>query len=308
MKANRCLVDLRWDDEVVVVTGAGGGLGRAYALELARRGARVIVNDLGGTADGRESDQRAAVRVVEEIRAAGGEASANFNTVATPEGGKAIIDQAIATYGRIDAVIANAGILRDKSFIKLEWPDVKSVIDVNLMGVFHVAQPAYQAMKAAGTSGRLVLTTSASGLFGNFGQANYTAAKMGVVGLMRTLSIEGAKAGIRVNAVSPVAGTRLTGEAEVTANDDPMAPHRVAPIAVALTHKDCPVNGDIFLATGGWYARVFVGLTDGWIASADDLSVEGIAAHWDQISGTANWSEPRSAMDVGPMLEQRLYP
>ncbi len=300
-------MDLRWDNEVVVVTGAGGGLGRAYALELARRGARVIVNDLGGTADGRESDQRAAVRVVEEIRAAGGEASANFDTVATPEGGKAIIDQAISVYGKIDAVIANAGILRDKSFNKMEWPDVQSVIDVNLMGVFHVAQPAYQAMKDAGTPGRLVLTTSASGLFGNFGQANYTAAKMGVVGLMRTLSIEGKKAGIRVNAVSPVAGTRLTGESEVTAMDDPMAPHRVAPIAVALTHKDCPISGDIFLATGGWYSRIFIGLTEGWIAGADELSVEAIAANWDQIRDTTNWSEPRSAFDIGPMLEKKLY-
>jgi NAD(P)-dependent dehydrogenase (short-subunit alcohol dehydrogenase family) len=300
-------VTLRWDDEVVVVTGAGGGLGRAYALELARRGAKVIVNDLGGTADGRESDQRAAVRVVEEIRAEGGTASANFDSVATAEGGQAIIDQAISTYGKIDAVIANAGILRDKSFNKMEWPDVKSVIDVNLMGVFHVAQPAYKAMKEAGTAGRLVLTTSASGLFGNFGQANYTAAKMGVVGLMRTLSIEGAKAGIRVNAVSPVAGTRLTGEAEVTASEDPMAPHRVAPIAVALTHKDCPISGDIFLATGGWYSRVFVGLTEGWVAGEGELSVEGIAAHWDEIRDTSTWSEPRSAMDTGPLLMKKLY-
>lgn len=300
-------MDLRWDNEVVVVTGAGGGLGRAYALELARRGARVIVNDLGATADGLDSDQRAAVRVVEEIRAAGGEASANFDSVATPEGGKAIIDQAITTYGRIDAVIANAGILRDKSFNKMEWLDVKPVLDVNLMGVFHVAHPAFQAMKEAGTQGRLVLTTSASGLFGNFGQANYAAAKMGVVGLMRTLSIEGAKAGIRVNAVSPVAGTRLTGEAEVTAIDDPMAPHRVAPIAVALTHKDCPVSGDIFLATGGWYSKIFVGLTEGWVADADDLTVEGIAAHWDEIRDTSEWSEPRSAIDIGAIMEKKLY-
>ncbi len=300
-------MDLRWDNEVVVVTGAGGGLGRAYALELARRGARVIVNDLGGTPDGRDSDQRPAVRVVEEIRAAGGEAAANFDTVATPEGGKAIIDQAISTYGRIDAVIANAGILRDKSFNKMQWPDVKSVLDVNLMGVFHVAHAAYQVMKETGTAGRLVLTTSASGLFGNFGQANYTAAKMGVVGLMRTLSIEGAKAGIRVNAVSPVAGTRLTGEAEVTAIDDPMAPHRVAPIAVALTHKDCPVSGDIFLATGGWYSKVFVGLTEGWVAGPNELSVEGIAAHWDEIRDTSQWSEPRSALDIGTLLEKKLY-
>ncbi len=296
---------LRFDGEVVVVTGAGSGLGRAYVLEMAQRGAKVVVNDLGGAADGSGADDNPANLVVEEIRKNGGEAIANFDSVATEEGGWSIIHTALEQWGRVDAVIANAGILRDKSFLKIEESDFNAILDVHLRGAFFVLQPAFKAMKESGNGGRLILTTSASGLFGNFGQANYTAAKMGVVGLMRTLAIEGRKYDIKVNAISPVAGTRLTTGKDVT-GDHAMAPAEVAPMAVALAHKSCPMTGEAFLATGGWYARVFVGLAEGWVCPDNSVKAEAIADHWADIRDAGTWSEPKDAMHIASYMTEKL--
>lgn len=291
---------LRFDGEVVIVTGAGGGLGRSYAVEFARRGARVVVNDLGGTSDGKGADAGAAAMVVAEITAAGGEAIANADSVATRDGGQAIVDAAMAKWGRLDALVANAGILRDRSFAKLDWDDAHSVVDVHLWGGFHVGQPAFNAMKDGGRGGRILLTTSASGLLGNFGQASYGAAKMGLIGLMRTLRIEGERAGIKVNAIAPIAGTRLTGGEQADPNAA-KAPAKVTPLAVLLAHRDCPESGQIYMAGAGWFARTFIGLTRGWVGDAD-LSAETLLANWDAVNSAAGFTEPKSAMDISAIL------
>ena len=203
---------LDFTGQAAVITGAGGGVGRAYALDLARRGAKVVVNDLGGATDGTGGSDAMANRVCDEIDALGGQAAPNYDSVATPEGGAAIVRTALDRFGRIDILISNAGILRDKTFAKLEWANLDAVLDVHLRAAFYVGQPAFRAMKDSGNGGKIMLTTiSASGLFGNFGQSNYTAAKLGLVGLMRTLSLEGLRNNIHVNAVAPIASTRLTG-------------------------------------------------------------------------------------------------
>jgi len=299
------MMQLRFDDEVVIVTGAGGGLGRAYALELARRGAKVLVNDLGGGADGSGGSQTPAARVVGEIVAAGGTAIANCDSVATPEGGRAIVQAAMAAWGRLDALISNAGFLRDKSFLKLEEADIEAILAVHLRAAFNVGRPAFAAMKDSSRGGRIVMTTSASGLFGNFGQANYSAAKSGLIGLTRTLAMEGKKAGIRVNVVAPVAGTRLVTGEERT-GDDPLAPQNVAPMAVLLAHRDCPCSGEVYSATGGWYARVFTGLAEGWVAAPGENTVEGLLANWQRVRDTASYSEPPDAMTLAGMMAQKL--
>ena len=292
---------LRFDDEVVIVTGAGSGLGRAYALELAARGAKVVVNDLGGTTTGLGAGTEAASRVVAEITAAGGEAVASFDSVATPEGGQAIVQAALSKWGRLDGLISNAGILRDRSYAKLDFDEARGVIDVHLWGGgFYVAQPAFNAIKDGGRGGRILLTTSASGLLGNFGQAAYGAAKMGLVGLMRTLSIEGAKAGIKVNALAPIAGTRLTGSP--VADDAPKGPGKVAPIAVALVHRDCPSSGEIYLAGAGWYSRVMIGVTDGFVSP--EATPETLLANWTQLADSPHYSEPRSAQDISLIMNR----
>lgn len=297
---------LRFDGEVVIVTGAGGGLGRAYALELARRGAKVLVNDIGGAADGSGGSQSPAEKVVNEIKALGGDAVASYESVTSVAGGKAIVQQALDTWSRLDGVISNAGFLRDKSFLKLEQPDIDSVLDVHLKASFNVCQPAFAAMKDSGKGGRIVLTTSGAGLFGNFGQANYSAGKSGLVGLARTLAQEGKKAGIAVNCVAPVAGTRLvTGGAERD-GDDPLAPQNVAPMAVYLAHRSCPANGEIYFATGGWYARVFTGLAEGWVAAPGENTLEGLQAHWNEVRDSSNYVEPSSAMATAEIMARKL--
>ena len=296
---------LRFDDEVVIVTGAGGGLGRAYALELARRGAKVVVNDFGAATDGSGLSQSPAERVVAEIAALGGEAVANYDSVATAEGGQRIVDTALQKWGRLDALIANAGFLRDKSFLKLENGDIDAILDVHLRSAFYVGQPAFAAMKEGGRGGRIVFTTSGAGLFGNFGQSNYSAAKSGLVGLTKTLAIEGRKAGIAVNTVAPVAGTRLVTGDERTGND-PLAPANVAPMAILLAHRDCPSSGEIFSATGGWYARVFTGIVEGWVAEEGENSAEGLLANWEQVREGAQFSEPPEALWLVGAMEKKL--
>ncbi len=203
------MTDIRFDNRVAIVTGAGGGLGREHSLLLGRRGAKVVVNDLGGAVDGTGSGQTMADKVVEEIRAAGGEAIANYDSVTTPEGGEAMVKAALDAFGSVDIVINNAGILRDKSFPKLTNEELESVLGVHLRGAFHVSQPAFREMKER-EYGRLVFTTSNAGLFGNFGQTNYGAAKAGLVGLSNVLAIEGMKYNIKSNVIAPMAKSRMT--------------------------------------------------------------------------------------------------
>lgn len=249
---------IRLDDRVAVVTGAGAGLGRAYALELAKRGAKVVVNDLGGARDGSgEGSSRAADAVVEEIKALGGEAVANYDSVSTPEGGEAIITTAIQAFGQVDVLINNAGILRDRTLIKMEPQDWKSVLAVHLDGAYNVTRPAFLRMRQQGY-GRIIVTTSAAGLYGNFGQTNYAAAKMGLVGFMNTLKLEGEKHDVKINAIAPVAATRLTEDILPPDMLDKLKPEAVLPIVVYLCSEQCPVNGAIYNAGMGYFSRAAV--------------------------------------------------
>jgi len=272
-------------------------------LQMGFDGAQVVGNDLGGAVDGTGGDAAAATAVVREIEAAGGVAVANFDSVATAEGGERIVRTALDAFGRLDAVVSNAGILRDKSFAKLEVGDLDAVLDVHLRGTFFVLMPAFRHMRANG-GGRLVLTTSASGLYGNFGQSNYAAAKLGLVGLMRTLAIEGARYDITANAVAPIASTRLTRGSDGD-DSDPMAPGRVSPLVVALCHRSCAISGEAFVAGGGVFARTWTALGDGWAPGEGESTVEGVAAHWDRIRSTDGGYEPPDAMQLADWLTAR---
>jgi NAD(P)-dependent dehydrogenase (short-subunit alcohol dehydrogenase family) len=282
------MADLTFDGKVAIVTGAGGGLGRSHALELARRGALVVVNDLGGSVDGTGSSESAAQKVVDEIKDAGGEAIPNFDSVSTPEGGESIVRGAVDAFGRIDIVINNAGILRDKSFHNLTADLVEPVIDVHLKGAFYVTRPAWVHMREQGY-GRIVNTSSASGIFGNFGQANYGAAKMGLVGLARVLAQEGAKYNIKVNAIAPVAKTRMTEDLLGPAADM-LEPGLVTPVVIYLAHEDCPVSGEVYSVGGGRVARVFIGETKGYTNKS--LSAEDVREHFDQIRDEDGYAVP----------------
>jgi len=247
---------VRFDDRVAIVTGAGAGLGRCYALELARRGAKVVVNDLGGSRDGSgKGSSTPAEDVVREIKAFGGEAVANFDNVATPEGGENIINSAIEAFGTVDIVINNAGILRDKSFTNMEKENWDAVLSVHLNGAYNVTRPAFRVMKAKGY-GRIVMTTSAAGLYGNFGQTNYSAAKMALVGLMNSLKIEGSKYDIKVNTVAPIAASRLTEDVMPEDLFKKMKPEFVSPMTLFLCSEECPVTGNIYNAGMGFFNRV----------------------------------------------------
>ena len=248
---------IRLDDRVAIVTGAGGGLGREYALELARRGAKVVVNDLGGAADGQGAGQAPADQVVKEIQAAGGEAVANYDSVATPEGGQAIVQTALSTWGRLDVLVNNAGILKDKTFVKMSLADWEAVLAVHLEAAYNVTRPALAPMREGGF-GRIVMTTSAAGLFGNFGQANYSAAKLALVGFMNTLKAECGKYNILVNTVAPIAKTRLTEDILPPDLADQLEPEFVAPLVVYLATEQCQVNGQIFNAGGGYFSRAAI--------------------------------------------------
>ncbi|MBI5550641.1 MAG: SDR family NAD(P)-dependent oxidoreductase [Desulfobacterales bacterium] len=249
---------IRFDERVAIVTGAGGGLGRAYALELARRGAKVVVNDLGGARDGTGQGTAApADQVVAEIQAAGGQAVANYDSVATPAGGQAIVDCALKHFGRLDILINNAGILRDKSFGKMEPENWHAVMDVHLNGAYHVSRPAFTAMRE-NKYGRILMTTSAAGLYGNYGQTNYAAAKMGLVGLMNVLKLEGEKYGIKVNTLAPLAASRLTEDILPPDLFAKMKPEYAVPMALFLCAEQCPASGNIYNAGMGFYNRAAV--------------------------------------------------
>ena len=280
---------LTYDGKVAVITGAGGGLGRQHALLLAERGALVVVNDLGGNVEGTGADASAAQKVVDEIRAAGGEAVANHDSVSTPEGGESIIQTAIDAYGRVDIVINNAGILRDKTFHNMTPDLVDSVIEVHLKGAFNVTRPAWIKMREQGY-GRIISTSSAAGIFGNFGQANYGAAKMGLVGFTRVLAAEGAKYNIKANAIAPLALTRMT-ENLMGALGEKLDPALVTPIVAWLAHEDCDVTGEIYSVGGGRVARVFIGETQGFFKPG--LTLEDVRDNWATIRDTDGYVIPQ---------------
>jgi NAD(P)-dependent dehydrogenase (short-subunit alcohol dehydrogenase family) len=290
------MAEITFDGRVAVVTGAGGGLGRTYALEMARRGAKVVVNDLGGSVDGTGGEHTAAQKVVDEITAAGGEAVANYDSVSTPEGGESIIKTAVDSFGKVDVVINNAGILRDKSFAKLTWEDLDAVLDVHLRGAFYVSQPAFKIMKENGY-GRFVFTASNAGVFGNFGQTNYGAAKMGLVGLSNVIAIEGEKSGIKSNVVCPVAATRMTMEL-LGDFAEKLQPETVAPLVTFLASEACELTHEIISAAGGRYARVFVGLTPGWYGGKDHVpTAEDVLDNLAQIEKQDGYIVPTSISD-----------
>jgi 3-hydroxy-3-methylglutaryl CoA synthase/NAD(P)-dependent dehydrogenase (short-subunit alcohol dehydrogenase family)/putative sterol carrier protein len=252
------LPGIRFDGRVAVITGAGAGLGRTYALELAKRGAKVVVNDFGGARDGAGTGSSSpADKVVAEIRAAGGEAVANYDNVATPGGGEKIVKTAVDFFGKVDILINNAGILRDKSFLKMDPENWNAVLAVHLNGAYNVTRPAFAVMREKGF-GRIVMTTSAAGLYGNFGQTNYSSAKMGLIGFMNTLKLEGAKYNIRVNTIAPVAASRLTEDVMPPDMFERMRPDFLAGIVLYLCSENCAESGDVFNAAAGFYSRAAI--------------------------------------------------
>lgn len=277
------MTDIRFDGRVAIVTGAGGGLGRCHALELARRGAKVVVNDLGGSVDGTGGNSAAAEAVVEEIKAMGGEAIANGSSVSDDAGVEKMIADTMEAFGRIDIVIANAGILRDKSFSKMTMDDINLVLDVHLRGTFKPIKGVWDIMKEQGY-GRIVVTTSSTGLYGNFGQANYGAGKLGVVGIMNTLKIEGAKYDIRVNAVCPIAATRMTEGLMPQPMLDALKPEYVTPGVMNLVKEDAP-TGMILSAGAGAFSMAEIVETKGaFVGQGEALTAEAVAAKWDEIT------------------------
>lgn len=294
-----------FDRQVVIVTGAGRGLGRLYAFDLASRGASVVVNDLGATMDGDGADAGIADQVVDEIRAAGGTAVASYQSVDTPEGGEAIVQSAFDEYGRLDAVVSNAGIFHTAPFEELTTEDWRRMCRVHLDGAFNISQPAYRAMKAQG-AGRFVFITSSAGLFGQPNSAHYVAAKAGALGLANVIAIEGAPYGIRANCVLPFGYSRMVFETvgdrdEVEAEPGflhAIEPELVVPIVVYLASRACQLTHHNFSACAGRFARVFVGLADGWIAEpGTNPSAEDIAAHLDQVTAAEPYTIPGSIFD-----------
>ncbi|MBB83970.1 MAG: short-chain dehydrogenase [Deltaproteobacteria bacterium] len=285
--------EIRFDDRVAVVTGAGGGLGKTYALDFAKRGGKVVVNDLGGAADGSGGGSSMADQTVKEIEEAGGTAVANYDSVATPEGGEAIIQTALDNFGQVDIVVNNAGILRDKSFAKLSPEELEIVLDVHLKGAFYVSQPAFRAMKEK-NYGRFVFTASAAGLLGNFGQTNYGAAKMGLVGLSNVLAVEGKKNNILSNVIAPIARTRLTEElmGELAKLIDP---EQVTPLVTYLCSEACETTHSIYSVGGGKFSRMFIGVAEGWFAGQGSApTAEDIQANWGAIDSDAGYVIPDS--------------
>lgn len=290
---------MRFDGRVAIVTGAGGGLGRQHALALAARGAKVVVNDLGGTVDGNGGTPKAAQAVVDEIRAAGGEAIANGASVTDPHAVQAMVAQALAAWGRVDILVNNAGILRDKSFTKMALDDFRLVIEVHLMGAVNCTKAVWDTMRAQ-NYGRIVMTTSSSGLYGNFGQANYGAAKMALVGLMQTLSIEGAKNDIRVNCLAPTAATRMTENLMPEAALKLLQPEAVTPGLLALVAEDAPTRA-ILCAGAGAFERAHITLTQGVFVGLPEDAPEQVALQFDALSDREGETVPASGNAQGTL-------
>jgi NAD(P)-dependent dehydrogenase (short-subunit alcohol dehydrogenase family) len=306
------LDDMRFDEQVAVVTGAGGGLGKQHALLLASRGARVVVNDTGGSVTGTGSNLDAANAAAEEIRSQGGEAVADTNSVTTPQGGQAIIDAAVRTWGRVDIVINNAGIVCDAPFEDMTADRLEPLLDVHLRGAFYVTRPAWKVMREQ-RYGRIVNTCSAAGLLGAERMSNYGAAKTGLIGLTRVLAAEGADHNIKVNAIAPIAYTRMLAHSMDSAGrpDDPSAqamlndlaaqylqkldPALVAPVVAFLAHRDCPVSGEIYTVGAGHVARFFIGRTKGFYSPA--LSMEAVRDHFAEIRDDSDYTVPGGPAD-----------
>ena len=286
---------IRYDGQVAIVTGAGQGLGRCHAIELARRGARVVVNDLGGATDGTGGSSAAARAVVAEIEAAGGEAIANSANVAKPEAVEAMAEEAMERWGRVDILINNAGILRDKSFAKCSLEDFRVVLEVHLMGSINCTKAVWEIMREQ-SYGRIVMTTSSTGLYGNFGQTNYGSAKMGVVGAMNTLAQEGAKYNIKVNTLAPTAGTRMTEGLIPPAAFEMLTPEKVTPAVLYLVSEQAPTR-TIIAAGAGCYSVVKIHETRGAYLEPEQQTPEGIAANWDAISNTEGETVPQAGFE-----------
>jgi NAD(P)-dependent dehydrogenase (short-subunit alcohol dehydrogenase family) len=290
--------------QVAIVTGAGRGLGRLYALELARRGASVVVNDLGGSMHGEGADPSIADEVVGEIRAAGGSAVASHDSVDTPEGGQAIVDAAVGEFGRVDAVVSNAGIFNSIAFDELSVDDWRQMLRVHLDGGFHLSQPAFRVMKRNG-GGRFVFISSSAGMFGQPMEAHYAAAKTGLVGLTNVIAIEGAAHGILANAVLPTGFSRMVtetvGDEKFLAESGFMRAIRaelVVPLVVYLASRACDFTHRNYSACAGRYARAFIGLGDGWLADTDaTVTADDIGAHIAEISATEKFVIPDSIVD-----------
>lgn len=305
------MVNLRFDEQVAVITGAGGGLGEQYALLLAARGARIVVNDTGGSVTG-EGSTGTAQAVADQIRRQGGQAVADDHSVTRPEGGQAIIDTALSTWGRVDIVINNAGIVRDAPFDEMTPERFEPLVDVHLKGAFYVTQPAWKVMRQRGY-GRIVNTCSAAGILGAENMSNYGAAKTGLIGLTRVLAAEGAKANIKVNAIAPIALTRmLTHSIEGAGQpDDPagqailndlveqylrkLDPALVAPVVAFLAHADCSVSGEVYTVGAGHVARFFTGRTKGFYSPT--LSAEEVRDHLDEIRDESGYTVPGGTAD-----------
>jgi NAD(P)-dependent dehydrogenase (short-subunit alcohol dehydrogenase family) len=287
------MADIRFDGRVAIVTGAGRGLGREYALDLARRGAKVVVNDFGGARNGDGASTEVADAVVAEIEAFGGEAMAHGASVTDPAAVADMVEKTMARWGRVDVLIANAGVLRDKTFAKMELEDFRFVVDVHLMGTVNCVKAVWEIMRAQ-NYGRIVVTTSSSGLYGNFGQSNYGAAKLGLVGLMNTLKLEGQKNDVRINAVSPVAATRMTEDlmpAEVLSR---LQPSTVAPGVIYLASDQAP-TGTILTAGAGVFAIARIVESQG--VALETPTAEAVRDAWDQIGDRTGEIEPRAGHD-----------
>ncbi len=288
-------MSIRYDGKVAIVTGAGQGLGRSHAIELAKRGAKVVINDLGGSKDGTGGSSDSALAVVAEIEALGGEAIANGANVARYDEVEAMVKQAVDTWGRVDILVNNAGILRDKSFAKGTLEDFKLVLDVHLMGSVNCTRACWDIMREQGY-GRIVVTTSSSGLYGNFGQTNYGSAKMGVIGMMNTLVQEGAKYNIKVNALAPTAGTRMTEGLIPEKAFDLLTPETVTPAVLYLVSEGAPTR--IIMAAGaGAYSIAKIVETDGVWLAPEDQTPEGIAANWDAITSPEGEAVPQAGFE-----------
>ena len=290
-------MELDFKGRVAIVTGAGGGLGRQHALALAARGAKVLVNDLGGTLDGSGGSASAAQAVADEIRAAGGEALANGASVTDFAAVQAMVRQAVDAWGRVDILVNNAGILRDKSFAKMDMDDFALVVQVHLMGAAHCCKAVWPHMVEQ-KYGRIVMTTSSTGLYGNFGQANYGAAKLAQVGLMQTLAIEGAKYGIHVNALAPTAATRMTEALFPPQVLDALRPEAVVPAMLVLAHESAPTR-TILCAGGGTFEAAHITLTQGIHLGLGDSVPEQLAARLAEVTERAGEQVPQSGAAQG---------
>ena len=296
--------EIRFDGRVAIVTGAGGGLGRAHALLLASRGAKVVVNDLGGTRDGTGASHNMADLVVQEIRNAGGEAVANYDGVDTLAGGEAIVRTAVDAFGKVDIVINNAGILRDRAFHNLTEEDWDRVLAVHLKGAFNVTQPAFRVMRQ-NSYGRVVLTSSASGIYGNFGQSNYAAAKMALIGLMNVLELEGARYNIKVNTIAPVAASRLTVDVLPPPILERMKPELVSPLVAYLSSEECQESGSIFTVGGGYISRIAIIEGNGvFLDSEREVTIEAVRRSFLQVKDMAG---AREFADLNDEITTRVF-